>query len=1226
MSLGTARRPQWTTSLRFWTWGAALFSLGLCLAITWMHFQQDESLRRAERIFENVREARIDLAKGFLNLTLSGDERSPFRQEEGLALLDQAINVLQGAESRISQDKAAPTEGAESGADFRKQVAEFRSLLAAWKQATGDARRELELRLRIAFHELELQAGRVDLANQRELRTLNARLDRVFGTTLAVAILLLSGICLGVYLAGRHERVAVEALRESEERLRLVGDNLPDGYVFQYVREADGSPRFTHISAGVERVHGVTAAEVLRDANCLLGQMDPGQQTAFAAAEAESARKLANFEMELRGQRRDGAVREIYVRSRPRHIGDGILLWDGFVVDVTERKRAEAALQENERRLAALFGNLPGMAYRCRNDRPWSMEFVSEGCLDLTGHSAAELTKNRTLAYADVIHPDDREMAWTEIQKALEGRQKFQLSYRIQTAGGETKWVWEQGVGVYSPAGKLLALEGFVMDVTAQRAAAATLAKYRLLSEHTRDIILFVRPQDGRIVEANHAAGAAYGYERAELLARSVYDLRPATACAAAAGQLAQAAEGWHLFETIHRCRDGRTFPVEISSHAARIEGENLLVNVVRDISARKRLEDELRHFNRQLERRVAERTAELSREVAERKQVEARLRTLWSAVEQSPLAVVITDKAGVIEHVNPAFVAQTGYTAAEAVGQNPRLLKSGVHPREFYEDLWQTVLAGRIWHSELCNRRKDGTQFWIATAIAPIRDDEGNLTHFVALQEDITERRRIAAELREAKEAADAANRAKSRFLANMSHEIRTPLNAILGFAQLLQRDPTLTPEQRKHLDTINRGGEHLLRLISDVLDMSKIESGRMQLTVAECDFRTLLADMEAMFRLRAEAQGLRFEVTCAAGVPIRLHTDAGKVRQVLLNVLGNAIKFTPRGDVRMHVASEPAPASAEAHAAARLCIEVADTGVGIPPQELEQVFEPFEQTRSGQSQGGGTGLGMAISRQLARVLGGALTVTSQVGVGSTFRFTFVAAVAEPAKAATPAAPARRGVRGLRPGGPAPLVLVADDSESNRQLLRRLLTRAGFAVREAVNGAEAVAVCRAERPALVLMDRWMPGLDGLAASLAIRADPAGRDVRILMVSGNVFDMPEAEWRAAGVDGFISKPFEIDDLLARIGALLGVEYAQDEPVAAPAAKPRLTRAAARLPATLRAEIRAATEAGDVARLRELIQQGVSPVDAAIGQALGDLVADFNYQAILSAFTEKESHD
>jgi PAS domain S-box-containing protein len=883
-------------------------------------------------------------------------------------------------------------------------------------------------------------------------------------------------------------------------------------------------------------------------------------------------------------------------------------------------------------------------------------------------------------------------------------------------------------------------LEQRVIERT--RELARSEAKFRTLFESTRDAIV-ISGQTGSALDCNPAALQLFGYTvKREFLAQSVEALSPERQsdgrCSRDAfleNQELVLGQGSHFHEWDHRRYDGSVFPAEVSTGVAVIDGQTVLLSMIRDISQRRAAENRLRaseaQFRRLLElaplpmglasreggmvllnrrftqtfgygiegmpdmeswwrqaypdpgyraqllQRWTAAVGEAARtgsdieplecsvtcrdgslreviisgiqldaqvlatflDVTQLRVADADLRKLRSAVEQSPAVVVITDPRGRIEYVNPTFEAQTGYRAAEALGRNPRLLKSGAHSPAFYADLWGTLREKRVWRGELCNRRKDGSLFWESTAIAPVLGADGRVTHYVAIKEDITERRRAAAELHEAKEAAEAANQAKSRFLANMSHEIRTPMNVILGFAQLLQREATLDARQRQYLGTLNRSGEHLLRLINDILDMSRIEAGRLPLVPADCDFDGLIDEVSGAFRLRAEESGLDLVVSREAGVPARVHTDSGRVRQILLNLLGNAFKFTSHGRIEVRVSSGPVSVDTAPPQSTLLAIEVSDTGAGIPPAELERIFQPFEQSRTGESHGG-TGLGLTISRQLARMLGGEITVTSRVGIGSTFRFTFQAIALPSLEKAPSAAPESRRRLHLAPGSASPMILIVDDIPANRDLLRLPLEEAGFATREAVDGSEAVRLAGSLRPDLILMDLRMPVLDGLAATREIRRLHAQVPLRILVVSAGVLEISESEWRSAGADGFLGTPVRHSELLSRVGGLLQVAIVEQPPAANASAATSsssssagaaetgfpasLLAAASRLPAELRELIIAATEVGDVTGLRRLVNDQVCPIDAALGQLLGQWVGAFDYLALLDFLRQTDS--
>ncbi|HEY9617761.1 MAG TPA: ATP-binding protein, partial [Microcoleaceae cyanobacterium] len=398
----------------------------------------------------------------------------------------------------------------------------------------------------------------------------------------------------------------------------------------------------------------------------------------------------------------------------------------------------------------------------------------------------------------------------------------------------------------------------------------------------------------------------------------------------------------------------------------------------------------------------------------------------------------------------------------------------------------------------------------------------------------------KLAADV--AKEAADAANRAKSQFLANMSHELRTPLNAILGFTQLLIRN-TPSDSETSELAIIQRSGEHLLELVNDVLEMSKIEAGRVTLNETSFDLYLLLDTLEEMLQFRAESKGLQLIFNCSPDVPQYIRTDERKLRQVLLNLLGNAIKFTQTGRVILRVRSNSSPISPSAHPLT-LYFDVEDTGPGIATDEIQQLFEAFFQTKIGQNSQQGTGLGLAISQQFVRLMGGEITVDSVVNQGTTFAFDIQVGLGDPAEIQVQQ-PARR-VIGLAPNQPQYRILVADDRWVNRHLLLRLLEPIGFEVRDAENGQQAIALWEEWHPHLIWMDMRMPVMDGYEATRYIKSHLQGQATVIIAITASAFDEERAIVLSAGCNDFVRKPIWEETVFEKIAQYLGVRYLYEE--------------------------------------------------------------------------------
>ncbi|MBD2554537.1 response regulator [Limnothrix sp. FACHB-708] len=498
--------------------------------------------------------------------------------------------------------------------------------------------------------------------------------------------------------------------------------------------------------------------------------------------------------------------------------------------------------------------------------------------------------------------------------------------------------------------------------------------------------------------------------------------------------------------------------------------------------------------------------------------------------------------------------------------------------------------------------------------------------TEFVAMrhQRQLAEQKlaRQKQQAEAAKHQAELANQAKSEFLSNMSHELRTPLNAVIGFSQLMKRDIGLTEEQKTNLAVIQMSGEHLLRLIDNFLSMAKIEAGKAELVTQSIEVRSLFKEVMAMFELATHQKGLRLDFELDSTLPAYVVMDDGKLRQVLVNLLGNAIKFTPEGGISVQVQYAPPD---------RLMVEVIDSGVGIEPAELPKLFQSFEQTASGRSSRAGTGLGLALSRSFIQLMGGEITVKSQPNQGTAFHFSISAPIGEP----NSANPDPRQIIGLAPDSPIPRILIADDRPENCTLLSQLLKRVGFAVREVHDGYQAIEEWSKWQPHLIWMDLRMPQLDGISAMRQIKklARSKQQFVAILALTASAFQEDEEEVLATGFDGFVRKPFREQTILDAIAHHLQVRYlyanlstgleseisssfSGRSPVASPELTDRVSQKLRNLPEPWRKQMLKAAQEADFFELEYLIHK-LPPEEALVIAQLNRILHDYDYDQLQS---------
>jgi PAS domain S-box-containing protein len=508
-----------------------------------------------------------------------------------------------------------------------------------------------------------------------------------------------------------------------------------------------------------------------------------------------------------------------------------------------------------------------------------------------------------------------------------------------------------------------------------------------------------------------------------------------------------------------------------------------------------------------------------------------------------------------------------------------------------------------------------DGNDRWNMTTKVPLRDNQDQIIGLVGIARDITQQRRDAQALEEAKLQAEEANKAKSTFLANMSHEIRTPLNAILGFSQLLLREPDITPQQRHQLTTIHNSGEHLLELINDILEISKIEAGRVAINYASFDLTGLLKDLKSMFQVRMDEKHLAFDVIIEDRVPRFIVADESKIRQIMINLIGNAVKFTKQGRIRCIVDAQKIDITDW-----NLTIQVEDSGIGITADDINTLFQVFQQAPGGIAEGG-TGLGLAISQRFAKMMNGNIRVTSEPGVGSCFALEIT--VQEDINAQPVVKKPQRKISGIKNPFTSYRVLIVDDVKESRELLSSFLTLVGFERIEATNGKEALDAWQTRAPHLIIMDIRMPVMNGLEATRQIRQAEKGTPVPIIAVTASAFEEEKQTILDSGMNGYLRKPIQERELFDLIGKCLGIEYTYFSEDGLPGSSIKsvsnptiLVDELKSIPPELREQMISACSSADVDNLLDAVEK-ITPTLPHAAEQIQELTSRLNYDDILS---------
>lgn len=894
------------------------------------------------------------------------------------------------------------------------------------------------------------------------------------------------GNIIGVVLVFRDqtiEREKEKQLLASNEKFKSIFNSAFDSISLTKLETGE----IIEINDGFAKIFGFKKDEIIGKRTTEIGiWSDPSDREKFVDM-LKSHGRVRN--MEAIGKRKDGTL-------FPGVISAGIIKTteESFVYttvrDVTERKRFEETLKLSEENYRMLL-DFASEAF-LQTDENGSIIKVNRKAEELTGYSRQELV---SLKAAELFPEENLQKVPFRYDLLKDGKSRRVERVIIRK---DSKLVDVEMNTVQMPDGTY---QTFANDITDRKNFVRDIQRFKFVSDYAPYAVFWMNEIAG-FDYVNEKACESLGYTREELMKLNLFDIDPAYTKEKWDKRWIFNKEnkvGTEILESFHKTKDGLVFPVEVVVQNYYIEDSILHVAFVRDISQRKRSEETLRKLSQ--------------------------------AVEQSNVSIVITNKAGEIEYVNPKFCKVTGYKANEVFGRNPRILKSGSHSKEFYKELWDTVLSGKDWQGEIQNKKKNGELFWEQDLISPIFDGSGNITHFVAVKEDITEKKKMLEELVAAKEHAEEMNRAKLSFFANMSHELRTPFVGILGFAELLQE--TLTnPEEKDYAAKIVQSSKRLTDTLNKILNLSRLESTGYEVYLSSVNVNELVTEIGELFVQYAKTNNTIIKIETGFDDK-KISTDRKLIEEILNNLLNNSVRFTKNGKIT--IKTEKVVKNKEDF----LRLTVSDTGIGVPKEKQEIIWQEFRQASEGFSRSfEGTGLGLTITSKYVELLGGKIELESEENKGTTFRIEIPVVYAETITSNKENVNIPdSSTSDVQLNQEIKILFVENDRVASDYVKRVLKNQ--YKIDVVDNGDEALSIIKKNDYDIFLLDINLGrGIDGVELMKTIKKQKKYLNTPIVAVTAFAAESEKNEFLSIGFTHYLSKPFTSSELKELIASIL----------------------------------------------------------------------------------------